>query len=101
MDQDVVARRVAAMEATMMAGFKNEARRHDDFRAEMSGRHRENSERLERIEEKQDMTNGNVARHDVEIKNLAGLWRIVLVVIVTTASITAGAVIWLMQLASR
>lgn len=82
----------------MRSGFASEARRHDDFRYEMRQRHDENSERLERIEEKQDKTNGNVTRHDAEIQGLSSLWRIVLVLIVTTATITAGIVVWMMQL---
>lgn len=69
----------AALEATVKAGFASEAKRLDDFRTEMSIRHDENRERLERIEEKQDKTNGNVARHDAEIKNIAenvrSLWQ--------------------------
>ena len=98
---DQLISQVAELGATMTAGFRSEARRHDDFRLEMSRRHDENSERLERIESKQDTTNGNVTRHEAEIKGLSSLWRIVLVLIVTTATITAGIVIWMMQLASR
>lgn len=98
---DQLISQVAELGATMRAGFASEARRHDDFRYEMRGRHEENAERLERIEVKQDQTNGNVTRHDAEIRGLNSLWRIVLVLIVTTATITAGIVTWMMQQASR
>ena len=73
----------AALEATVKAGFASEAKRLDDFKTDITSNllrmHGENSERLERIEEKQDKTNGNVARHDAEIKNIAenvrSLWQ--------------------------
>lgn len=96
---DQLISQVAELSATMRAGFMAELQRHDYFRMEMKQRHEENQERLERIEEKQDKTNGNVTRHEAEIQGLSSLWRIVLVLIVTTATITAGIVVWMMQLA--
>ena len=54
---------LASLRATMQAGFESNRRQSDE-------RHSENRERLQRIENKQDLTNGRVERHDSEIQSL-------------------------------
>lgn len=51
------------LKATVREGFANILRVSDE-------RHRENRERLVRIEDKQDKTNGNVTRHEEQITTL-------------------------------
>lgn len=72
---------IAALKATVEAGFAAMTRRQDDFRAQhdarmdriervQADRHDENSGHLERIEAKQDQTNGKVIRHEGQIHTL-------------------------------
>lgn len=72
---------LAALKATVEAGFASLTRRQDDFRAQhdarmdriervQADRHDENREHLERIEGKQDQTNGQVTKHEGQIHTL-------------------------------
>jgi len=74
-------RELIALKATVEFGFASSNQRIDDFREQhdaridqieqvQTERHAENRRHLERIEEKQDKTNGNVVRHDEQIKTL-------------------------------
>lgn len=78
----------------MAAGFRNEARRLDEFRCEMREKHEENSERLERIETKQDTTNGRVATHDALIKY-------VIPAVIGAVTVTAAVIIWILTITGK
>lgn len=56
--------RLEQLAAQMASGFASDLRSITDLRQEHRDRHEENLQRLERIEEKQDRTNGSVIRHE-------------------------------------
>lgn len=91
-------RQLATLQETVRVGFASEARRMDDLAEHMEKRqderHAENADRLERIEAKQDITNGNVARHDAILKYLVPA-------IVAAVAITAAIVMWVLRVVAE